>query len=284
VREEAAYLVDRLCGGVAGLPITTRSTLEILPGTSEQGALQAFAQGHIGCMEDFAMPRNYQEAVRFIALDQAEAIAILDMRVFNTDRHAGNLLLKQLPSNGGSHTLFPIDHGCCLPPWYSLGEAHFDAWRDWPHLVPSPSPHALSIVSCAVEALPRTVRALRDIGLDESSVLTLQLCTAFLEIGVLSYSVPLVQLAGLLLRDDEDDFKEPSWFEVKLASAAVEAGISCHFDFIEFENNGRFAQCLVEDNCGDFDAIGKTLDSAVLLDAFRLTLERGLKEFSTLEN
>ncbi|CAK0885852.1 unnamed protein product [Prorocentrum cordatum] len=28
IREEAAYIIDRLCGGVAGLPITARTTLE----------------------------------------------------------------------------------------------------------------------------------------------------------------------------------------------------------------------------------------------------------------
>lgn len=284
VREEAAYIVDRLCGGTAGLPITTRISLEIRPGVCEQGALQAFAKGHVGCMEDFAMPRDYQKAVSFIAHSQAEALAVLDMMLLNTDRHGGNILLSSFPTDCGSHTLFPIDHGCCLPPWWSLGEAYFDAWLGWPQLLARPSPHARSIVSCAVKTLPETVKALKSIDLEESSILTLQLCTTFLEIGVLSYNISLNMLAGLMLRDDLDGFKEPSWFELKLASAAVAAGVACHFELSEYEGQGRSVQCLVTDDGGAFDITAQTLDTNLLLDAFRSGLIEGLEEFSTLEN
>jgi len=49
-------------------------------------------------------------------------IGILDIRILNTDRHAGNILLKSIenvgryPQVGGeSVDIMPIDNGLCLP-------------------------------------------------------------------------------------------------------------------------------------------------------------------------
>lgn len=60
-------------------------------------------------------------------------IGILDIRIFNTDRHAGNLLVRKLgpgPDNFGVQTeLIPIDHGLCLPE--SLEDPYFE-WIHWP--------------------------------------------------------------------------------------------------------------------------------------------------------
>jgi len=128
LREEAVYLLDRLCGSQAGVPVTSRASLEVDAGKTLEGSVQAFAKGSIGCMEDYAMPRDRERALAFVEQEVAEAVALLDMRVFNTDRHGGNLLLLR---HEKPHQLGPIDHGCCLPPWWALGEANFDAWSDW---------------------------------------------------------------------------------------------------------------------------------------------------------
>ncbi|MCO5609098.1 hypothetical protein L7F22_063320 [Adiantum nelumboides] len=66
-------------------------------------------------------------------------IGILDIRIFNTDRHAGNILVKKVdvPGTWGStrvHVnndleLIPIDHGLCLPE--SLEDPYFE-WLHWP--------------------------------------------------------------------------------------------------------------------------------------------------------
>ncbi|CAD6336907.1 unnamed protein product [Miscanthus lutarioriparius] len=59
-------------------------------------------------------------------------IGILDIRIFNTDRHAGNLLVRKQTGAGkfGDQTeLIPIDHGLCLPE--CLEDPYFE-WIHWP--------------------------------------------------------------------------------------------------------------------------------------------------------
>merc|ERR1739848_46337 len=66
---------------------------------------------------------------------------MLDVRMFNTDRHSGNILVgvknngaKSIASardlNKDNTTLAPIDHGLCLPEFPALGEATFE-WMNW---------------------------------------------------------------------------------------------------------------------------------------------------------
>lgn len=72
-----------------------------------------------------------------------QRIALLDVRIFNTDRHSGNLLYRQTREQAradrrhamiaGDHCyqLTPIDHGFCLPE--SL-ECPFLEWLYWPQV------------------------------------------------------------------------------------------------------------------------------------------------------
>eukprot|EP00930_Biecheleria_cincta_P048323 TRINITY_DN33653_c0_g1_i1.p1 TRINITY_DN33653_c0_g1~~TRINITY_DN33653_c0_g1_i1.p1 ORF type:complete len:438 (+),score=77.91 TRINITY_DN33653_c0_g1_i1:50-1363(+) len=271
VREEAAYVVDRLSGGTAGLPVTTCTALEVSPGAVESGSLQAFAHGHIGPVEDFAMPRSYAAAIQFVSAETAESVAILDMRLFNTDRHGGNLLLTKPPEEGSTHGLVPIDHGCCLPPWWSLDEACFQAWKGWPQLCAMPSAHAKATMAKAVESLPATVQALRQLGIESASLITLQLSTLFLEVGVLERCLPLDTLAGLLLRNDESNFEEPSWFEQHVSCSITAAGVPCHFA-VSMLN----VKSLVTDDGRDFAEAAGSLDVTLLLKLVRESLMEAL--------
>ncbi|KAJ0042328.1 hypothetical protein Pint_18960 [Pistacia integerrima] len=58
-------------------------------------------------------------------------VRILDVRIFNTDRHAGNLLVRKLDGVGnfGQVELIPIDHGLSLP---ETLEDHYFEWIHWP--------------------------------------------------------------------------------------------------------------------------------------------------------
>jgi len=271
VREEAAYVVDRLSGGTACLPVTTCTALEVSPGAVESGSLQAFAHGHIGPVEDFAMPRSYAAAIQFVAAEKVESVAILDMRLFNTDRHGGNLLLTKPSEEGRTHGLVPIDHGCCLPPWWSLDEACFEAWKGWPQLCATPSAHAKATVAKAVESLPATVQALRELGIESASIVTLQLSTLFLEVGVLERSLPLAVLAGLLLRNDESNFEEPSCFEQQVSHSITAAGIPCHFA-VSLLN----VKYLVADDGRHFADAAGSLDVTLLLKLVRQSLMEAL--------
>ena len=48
----------------------------------------------------------------YLEHDEAQAIAALDIRILNADRHEGNILIKW--NTHGSAAMVPIDHGCSL--------------------------------------------------------------------------------------------------------------------------------------------------------------------------
>ncbi|KAF8072520.1 PI4KG7 [Scenedesmus sp. PABB004] len=107
----------------------------------------------LGSLQEFVYhvaDTNEMGSGRFRARD-VHAIGILDLRLFNTDRHAGNILVREPPpaparerergggAGGGGgggvvgvaagHALVPIDHGFCLP---EALEAPYFEWLHWP--------------------------------------------------------------------------------------------------------------------------------------------------------
>lgn len=133
-REVAAYVLDHPKNGrrsfsgedkgFSGVPPT--ALIKCLhPGFNHPngvkvkiGSLQMFVENHGSC-EDMG-PSVFP-------LEEVHKIAVLDIRMANADRHAGNILL----SNGedGRMVLIPIDHGYCLPD--SFEDCTFE-WLYWP--------------------------------------------------------------------------------------------------------------------------------------------------------
>lgn len=223
VREEAVYLVDRVASSKAGVPVTSRMDVEV-EGVMLRGSVQAFVADAVGFIEDFAMPREAKPASEFVPQEVAEALAMLDMRVFNMDRHTGNLLLL---GHSRPHGLGPIDHGCCLPPWWKLGEANFDAWYGWAQLREPPCEATRRLAREAAEGLPQTCDMVRDAGLEEVAILTLRICTLLVSVGVGELDLPCSHLAALMLRDEVRGFQELSWLESKVLACANAAGATC---------------------------------------------------------
>ena len=76
---------------------------------------------------------------------------ILDIRIWNTDRHAGNILVRRPRGNastaaglgrlqlggGQAMELVPIDHGFCLPE--ALDPPYLE-WLHWPAVRPGACP------------------------------------------------------------------------------------------------------------------------------------------------
>lgn len=239
IREEAVYLVDRLSGSQAGVPVTSLAKLSPDGGEEVEGSVQGFVDEVFGFVEDYGIPRDVDEAAKFLCIERAEAVALLDMRIFNMDRHGGNLLLtrKEKP-----HSLGPIDHGCCLPPWWCLEAAVFDAWTGWHLLQAAPSQYAKDIAKVAFEKLEDICAKLKEIPLDDPSILTLRLCTLFVYIGVYELGLAIGSLASKLVRED---YEALSWFEERVFKAAEKAGAKCvvrEDDYgmkeIEVENRG----------------------------------------------
>ncbi|XP_022992198.1 phosphatidylinositol 4-kinase gamma 4-like [Cucurbita maxima] len=132
-REVAAYLLDHPISGhrsmfgdnigFAGVPPTvlvrclhdgfnhpTDKSVKI-------GSLQMFMENNGSC-EDFG-------AAAF-PTKEVHKISVLDIRLANADRHAGNILLGR--KEDGQTVLIPIDHGYCLPT--SFEDCTFD-WLYW---------------------------------------------------------------------------------------------------------------------------------------------------------
>jgi hypothetical protein len=120
LREVAAYLLDHPQSGhrsyngdelgFAGVPPTTM--VKCLHGgfnhpekiTAKIGSLQMFMENSGSC-EDIGPG--------VLPVNEVHKISVMDMRLANADRHAGNILLSK--DEDGHTILVPIDHGYCLP-------------------------------------------------------------------------------------------------------------------------------------------------------------------------
>ncbi|KAJ0977337.1 hypothetical protein J5N97_012811 [Dioscorea zingiberensis] len=139
-REVAAYILDhpitghRSFGhddvGFSGVPPTVM--VQCLHGAfnhpggygyrvknSKIGSLQMFVENSGSC-EDMG-PRAFP-------VQEVHKIAVLDIRLANADRHAGNILIRK-EGEEGHIVLVPIDHGYCLPE--NFEDCTFE-WLYWP--------------------------------------------------------------------------------------------------------------------------------------------------------
>ncbi|KAG9150660.1 hypothetical protein Leryth_008124 [Lithospermum erythrorhizon] len=82
------------------------------------GSLQMFIENH-GSTEDMG-PSAFP-------VEEVHKIAVLDLRMANADRHAGNILVSK--DENGKTRLIPIDHGYCLPDRFE--DCTFE-WLYWP--------------------------------------------------------------------------------------------------------------------------------------------------------
>lgn len=129
-REVAAYILDHPMSGrrtfssnakgFAGVPPTTmvkclHKAFNHTGGvTVKIGSLQSFMENNGSC-EDIG-PAGFP-------VEDAHKISVLDIRLANADRHAGNILICK--DDDGRTQLIPIDHGYCFPESVSLLNPHF---------------------------------------------------------------------------------------------------------------------------------------------------------------
>lgn len=177
-RELAAYLLDH--GGFAGVPPTalvkiTHLTFNVnsaqSPPNYKTASLQRFVDhdydaGDLG-------PSGFSVA-------SIHRIGILDVRLLNLDRHAGNILVKKRHESYpvGAAELVPIDHGLCLPE--SLDDPYFE-WLHWPQASVPFSESEVEYISDLdpykdADLLRKELSSIR-----ESSIRVLVLCTIFLK-------------------------------------------------------------------------------------------------------
>lgn len=118
VREVIAFTLDH--NHFSGVPPTTMASLSHCHANGAHrkvGSFQQFVEHDMDCEEmgPSAFP-----------VHEVHKICVLDIRLANTDRNAGNILASR---KNGQWVLTPIDHGYCLPD--SFEDINFE-WMYWP--------------------------------------------------------------------------------------------------------------------------------------------------------
>lgn len=178
VREVAAFLLDH--GRFSGVPPTALVKLAAASPPWTVASIQRFVP-HQFDAGDLGPSR--------FSVSSVHRIGILDVRLLNIDRHAGNILVKtssHCSGGGGGHggyggedcELVPIDHGLCLPE--QLNDPYFE-WLHWPQSSVPFSEQELEYITSLdpfrdAELLRSELPMLR-----EESIRILILCTVFLK-------------------------------------------------------------------------------------------------------
>lgn len=141
-------------------------------------------------------------------------IGILDVRIFNTDRHAGNLLVRKIEGEtgrfGGQMELIPIDHGLCLPE--SLEDPYFE-WIHWPQASIPFSDDELEYIANLDPARDSDMLRRELPMIREACLRILVLCTIFLKEAA-SFGLCLAEIGEMMSREFSGREEVPSVLEV----------------------------------------------------------------------
>jgi len=198
-REFAAYLLDK--DHFAGVPETELVELE-LNGVNKMGSLQRFVDND-GASWDIG-PSKFP-------IREVHKIGVLDLRLYNTDRHGGNILFKT--KEDGTKELIPIDHGLSLPP--NFEHAWFE-WITWPQAKVPFDKETLDYIDHL--DIEHDVQLLRSLGIREECIQTMVISSTLLKKGAAA-GLTLFQIATLASRTD---LLEPSPLERMIESALQE--------------------------------------------------------------
>lgn len=198
LRERAAYVLDKMYDGFSHVPTTALAKVN-----DQEGSLQEFVRNE-GSAEDNPALTGLASCL------EVQRVAILDVRIFNMDRHDGNVLVGYRTSNAinrsasrnaaeessifqfgeeslgdavneesnSSIVLTPIDHGLSLPSWTNLGEAWF-CWSYWPQAeecLTSATRELILRIDCQSDA-----KCLRELGIKHKCIVTNTLTTLALK-------------------------------------------------------------------------------------------------------
>ncbi|KAA8493258.1 Phosphatidylinositol 4-kinase gamma 4 [Porphyridium purpureum] len=252
-REIAAYLLDH--HHVSGVPqtclaqlkYTVRGSSSTTGSCTKVGAFQHF-ESNLGDADDFGPGVFMTENV--------QAIATLDIRMLNCDRHAGNLLV--VPSDMmGKYKLVPIDHGYALGEW--MFNCPWPVWMDWPQ--------AREPVSAALRDEVRTLDAGMDAkilkeelqgGIGLGALVALRIATHLLQRGC-EAGLSLYEIGRLVYTRSPET--APSELH-KIAAEAVAAGFAREHRLDDEHDRDNLWQHGLDDSDGDMNAEFFALDMA----------------------
>jgi hypothetical protein len=195
IRDLAAWMLDY--GHFASVPTTVMTDL----GTFGLGSLQRYVQ-HDGFAEDFG-PSTFPPF-------EIQKVALLDIRIANLDRHAGNLLVSKA---NDQCKLTPIDHALSLPQWDRLDDICLE-WLSWPQA----REPLENVTQQYVDSLDghTDFHVLLRLGIRPECAVTVRITTMLLQIGL---------KAGLSLRDIGVAMVRPGPREPSQLESLVEAAV-----------------------------------------------------------
>jgi len=179
IREVAAYVLDHL--GFAGVPMTITVNINGKTGSLQEYKKHDFESWDLG-------PSKYDA-------QQIHKIGLLDLRIFNIDRHGGNILVKTLPN--GKNLLIPIDHGFSLSDTLDATDVWFE-WYNWPQAKISFDRTTKTYVS-KIDVM-KDAESLRRLGIRKECIRTMIISSLVLKKGV-SGGLNLHQIANLFMKN-----------------------------------------------------------------------------------
>ncbi|KAK4272412.1 hypothetical protein QN277_020975 [Acacia crassicarpa] len=185
IRELAACFLDH--GSFAGVPPTAlvKFSHAAFYFTDAAAAVPSAIPCKITSLQRF-VEHDFDAAElgpSYFSVASVHKIGILDIRLLNLDRHAGNMLVKK---NQGHHSynacgvaeLVPIDHGLCLPEW--LDDPYFE-WLHWAQASIPFSESELDYISKLDPFKDAELLRTKLPSLRECAIRVLVVCTIFLK-------------------------------------------------------------------------------------------------------
>ncbi|KAK8950207.1 putative phosphatidylinositol 4-kinase type 2-beta [Platanthera guangdongensis] len=222
-REVAAYLLDH--DHFANVPPTvlvkiTHSMFnvneDVCCSGSSKSPMRRPPISKIASFQQF-IPHDYDASdhgTSSFPVASVHRIGILDIRIFNTDRHAGNLLVRKhetgLDRFGGLVELIPIDHGLCLPE--TLDDPYFE-WIHWPQSSIPFSSEEMEYIANLDPARDADMLRKELPMMREACLRVLLLCTTFLKEAA-TFGLCLAEIGEMMSRQFTGREEEPSELEV----------------------------------------------------------------------
>ncbi|KAM7505193.1 hypothetical protein LguiB_004097 [Lonicera macranthoides] len=199
LRELAAYLLDH--SGFAGVPPTSLVKIPQLTFHVNKPESPPASPYKIASLQRF-VPHDLDAGdlgPSGFSVASIHRIGILDVRLLNLDRHAGNLLVKKGHEgySVGVAELVPIDHGLCLPE--SLDDPYFE-WLHWPQASIPFSELELDYISNLDPSKDAELLRTELPSMRESSIRVLILCSLFLKRAAAA-GLSLAEIGKMMTRE-----------------------------------------------------------------------------------
>jgi hypothetical protein len=187
-REVAAYVLDHQhFSGVPPTALVSAYVNSEAGGAVKVGSLQQFIQSDGDCEE-----RGHSH----FPLQEVHKIAVLDLRLGNSDRNGGNILVRRNASRD-EWELIPIDHGYCLPG--SFEDLSYE-WMYWPQAERPFEPKTLQYIESLDADRDEAILTAHGIQLRPECLRVFRVCTMVLKKGAKAGLTPS-QIASILCRE-----------------------------------------------------------------------------------